>query len=215
MLRKDDTVINKQEPYESMSYQGSSFSLLVESFQLILPTRNTWKTSIFILAIGLPIGFLIGFSDNTVELVKDILTYIIDIDIGLLGITFTGYVFFQVLVTVTLQKRLLKTQDKTSKNNINMFQKSNRYYVNIMLLYAIFIFACIVTRIVLSNIDNNTVMFSCNLINNIAATLIIFVYMYYGLYIIWELKSFIFNLYQTYNAYSLDQYYSSIKEDTH
>ena len=98
---------NEQELYESMYYQGSSFSLLIESFRLIVPTRKTWKTAIFIFMVGLPIGLWIGFSNNTVELVKDILTYLIDIDIALFGITFTGYVFFQVLISVTLQKKVI------------------------------------------------------------------------------------------------------------
>lgn len=152
----------------------------------------------------------IGFSLQTVEWFKDILSYIIEIDIALLGIVFTGYVFFQVLVNKELLKRLISEKHDDNESKL---QESNEYFIGVMILYILFIFICIILKILFFKVDDSFLVFSNQCVNCIWATLLLFLFLYYAFALLWEIKSFIFNIFQIFNGYTATQILEYIKED--
>ena len=190
----------------------SSFQLLIKSLNIFRPTKEHALTIGFISIISIVCGMFLGFSAKTVDLSKDILSYFIEIDIALLGIIFTGYVFFQVLVNKELLKRLLS--ENNHKTDESKLQESNEYFVQVMILYVLFIFLCIIIKILLSTVNNSFVLFRCNMLNNILASSLLIIFIYYELFIIWEVKSFIFNIFQIFNGYTATQIIESIQDES-
>ncbi len=195
---------------EKMFSKKTSFQLLKESFTIILPSSKNIKTILFISSISMICAILIGFSFQTVEWFKDILSYIIEIDIALLGIVFTGYVFFQVLVNKELLKRLISEKHDDNESKL---QESNEYFIGVMILYILFIFICIILKILFFKVDDSFLVFSNQCVNCIWATLLLFLFLYYAFALLWEIKSFIFNIFQIFNGYTATQILEYIKEN--
>ena len=114
--------------------------------------------------------------------------------VALFGIVFTGYALFQALIDKDMLKRMLKV--KEGKTNI---QISNDYFLNVMIL-DIF---CVILNIGLLLLLK---VFPVELLNYVDAIFIsvvaiVFFTFYFSIQAlaIWEMKSFVFNIYQFFN----------------
>ena len=89
-------------------------------------------------------------------------------------------------------------EDKTKSK----LQETNESFVEYMMLNLISIIVSLLLKIILSSIPAEFVAFSKMLTNNIIATLLISLYFYFILTIIWEVKSFIYNVFQVFNMHA-------------
>lgn len=71
-----------------------------------------------------------------------------------------------------------------------------------MLLNVVAIIVSLLLRITISCIPEEFVVFKELVYNNITAAFLISLYFYFIITIVWEIKSFVFNIFQLFNAYA-------------
>lgn len=179
-----------------------SMELLSEAIKRMKPS---WRRIIFLFIVSLifsPICYRIGFSKETIELMIKNIEFVNSVVLALFAIIVTGYAIFQALSSDDLIFSLLSYKVKDEP----YFRIFNIYFLGIASLYLISISVNFVAIFFLKNIDPHySVSFLSNLTANIITTCIIFVYFFYHLFLITEVKSFLFNLYQGLNIYALSK----------
>lgn len=220
MSKKEKTGLG----FESMFKQKSSENLLLKAFEIFLPKRgnkennekennkkenNILKCTCSFVASVLS-AFLIGFSSCTVDAMKSIIDTFITVYIGLLGVTFTGYAFFLALINGRLIEILVDTPN--AKGEENKFSEMNESFVRLMFLYISFLTLNIVLKILLSPVDNNFKIFDNIMIDNILAAVGILVYTYCSLIAVWHVKSYVYNIFQTFNLHAIEEYIENKKK---
>lgn len=166
----------------------TSLNLLYEAFDLISPLNaKQWKTTLFISILSVAVGLLAGLSGNALSILDELLPIILNTNIALLIFTFMGFGLFQMLMNDETRKVFIEYDKKTGENKL---EESEQYYVKVVLLYALAVFICLLGNMLLKLISGN------NIVVNIILTDVLIAFTYYELYITWELKSFVFNIYQ-------------------
>lgn len=166
----------------------TSLNLLYEAFDLISPLNaKQWKTTLFISILSVAVGLLAGLSGNALSMFDELLPIILNANIALLIFVLMRFGLFQILMTDETRKMFIEYDKKTGKNKL---EESEQYYVKVILLYVLAVFICLLGNMFLKLISGN------NIVVNIILTDIFIAFTYYELYIVWELKSFAFNVYQ-------------------
>ncbi|WP_188400436.1 hypothetical protein [Sporomusa sp. GT1] len=183
---------------ENLFSKRSSTQIFKSAFKEILPCKGTWFSfTLIIVLIGVP-SCVIGFSDKTIEFFIASVEILNNIILALFAVVFTGYAFFQALINKEFLVRLLSnTNGKKSK-----LQESNEYFANVMMLDVFAIISNAFLLITFKSIPNEFCLFSENWINNILAILLIWIYFSLMFLIIWEMKSFVYNAFQLFNAHA-------------
>lgn len=189
---------------ESMFELKSSEKLLIGSFNIFVPRKNNIIKCLCSFIISLILAGVIGFSLYTIDIMEKVAETFIAVYIGLLGVTFTGYAFFQALITGKLIELLIDRPDERKKEN--KFLETNESFVKLILLYIFFLLMNIILKILFSSIDVNTNVFSNAQVNNSVATMGIIVYMYCSLIAVWHVKSYVYNIFQIFNLRAIREY---------
>lgn len=96
-------------------------------------------------------------------------------------------------------------QPTKSKNEIqekSKLQESNESFVECMMLNLLAVIISLLLNIIINSISNDFLMFDEKIFNDSLAITLMSFYFYFILTIIWEVKSFIFNIFQLFNAYA-------------
>lgn len=181
----------------------SSNQLIKRSLRVFEISKKNRKKIVCLYIISVFIATFVGFSPNTASIVCDTAQTMIDIMLGMFGIVFTGYALFQALMNKQLLIRMLSSDEKNGKDKSkSKLQETNESFVEYMMLNLISIIVSLFLKIIASSIPNKAVIFSKMSTNNIVATLLISLYFYFILIIMWEAKSFIFNVFQVFNMHA-------------
>lgn len=194
---------------ESMFKLKSSENLLLRSFKIFLPKKDNLLKCICFFMVSALCAFIIGFSLSTVTAMKSVIETFITVYIGLLGVTFTGYAFFQALITGKLIEILVDTPNEKKKEN--KFSEMNESFVELMLLYISFLTLNIVLKILLSTVDDTFKMFNDVTVNSALTITGIWVYTYCSLIAVWHVKSYVYNIFQVFNLHAIGEYIESKK----
>lgn len=190
--------IDVEKIIKLFSARRTSIQAFWDSINELKPNRdNAISFSILIIISLVPAG-IIAFSTDTIELFGKAIDSINTIILALFSIVFTGYVFFQALMSKELLKRLLVV----STENKTMLQINNEYFVNIMMLDILAVIINIFLMLIFKSIPNNFYIFKDIYTNNIIAFIGLWTYLSLMILIIWEMKSFVFNVFQLFNAYA-------------
>lgn len=186
---------------EKLAKVGTSEKRLISAFTIFKPTKRNWKKYLYILFLcGIP-TYLISTSLETVSLFGEALDIIMDVILALFGIIFTGYAFFQALVNDELLLNML--EESNIKKKKSKLQETNEFFVELMMLYVVSIMSLVVLRITISAIPDEFVLCNNSLWNNFIAAFLIELYFVFNAFILWETKSFIFNVFQLFNAHTV------------
>jgi len=182
---------------------GSS-SIFFKSLTLLKFSKdNIIRKIIFIAVEGFAASVIVQ-QYLTIPITKEIAGILISIIISLIAIVFTGYAFFQALINDRLLIALLSVD---SKKNANL-AKTNEYFAEVMtnqITCLIVDFAVAAFSIIM---PNDWCLFSNNAINEILAFGALLFFFYINIESIWEMRSFVYNVYQLYNLHA----YSRILE---
>ncbi|MDQ0086726.1 cation transport ATPase [Paenibacillus anaericanus] len=200
---------------EKLISKRSSKAVFMEAFIEILPKRENWISFLIFSVIAIIPALIIGVSINTVELFYKAIANLNPIILALFAIVFTGYALFQALINDDLLKRLIiadgatqnkksKSKDGTSKDESgkSKLQENNEYFVKFMMLI---VFAIIINAILLLLVGSLPEDFHLpikNIFNNMLAAISIWAYFVFMILILWEMKSFVFNMFQLFNAHA-------------
>ncbi|GGC97824.1 hypothetical protein [Pontibacillus salipaludis] len=160
------------------------------------------KNRLFIL-----IGFFIAFFnlylfvftkhingiEHTLTIVENVTTF----SITILAVLITGYAIFQALATGSTLYNLVKTK----QGSVSYFMRYNDYFFSVSLLYLSVIVLNFLLFIFLNGIPVNwSLPFYCTNGNNTIYSFLMSLYIILILNSLFELKSFIFNLYSVFST---------------
>lgn len=180
----------------------TSQEALKDAINEILPKKNSIISFAIILLISFVLSIKLYLSDSTVDILENIVQELNGVVIALFGILFTGYSFFQALVDKDLLVKMLKEKG----NKKSYFQITNEYFLNVMLLYGIDIFVNVSVMLVFCIFKDLFSVISGNKILILSFILLVAMYFVYNLLLLWEMKSFIFNIFQLFNIHSVCVY---------
>lgn len=181
----------------------SSKRLIFNSLEIFKPTKRSLKRQLILYAVAVIVSAFVGVSYDTKSIMVDTVQTILDIILALFGIIFTGYAFFQALINDELLIRLMKDTSKDEGGEEkSKLQETNEEFIHCMMLNILIILLSFLLKIVVNSIPDNFLVFDKIIHNNIFATALISIYIYIVISVVWEVKSFIFNLFQLFNVYA-------------
>lgn len=187
---------------EKMLEPQSSSAIMMESFENLKPTKKDILKIILICLIAAIPAIFIGCSKDTVSIFRYSVEKINDVLLAIFGIVFTGYVFFQALINNELLIRMLN--DKVEKNGkeISKLQETNEEFVYLMMICAFSIIFNLFLLLCFGAVPNDYLFFKERIYNNIGAIILLFFYLFFIFYIMCEIKSFIFNIFQLFKLHA-------------
>lgn len=182
---------------EELKKKSSSSKELFKSLKILVPNKDNIIRKIVFLTIEIVFCVVVAKQINTIALAKDIFQVILSVVIALVAIVFTGYAIFQALINDKLLIALLSVENKDG----NLYG-TNAYFVRVM----IFQIACLIMDvfiiILLIALPEEWVLFTNNTTNEICAMILLLFAVYCNIEGIWEMKSFIFNVFQMFNLHA-------------
>lgn len=203
------------EAVEQMLKAKKSEDLLKQSFGIYFKfDRGNIISRIIIILISICFSVRIS-TIETVIVMRDISSVMIDVAIAVFGIIFTGYTLFQAvlnkeLILLFMQDIKKDAKKKESKSTLHI---TNWNFVQLMFQFAIMIFVNLLLKISLTIIPDDFRVFSLEILNVMLAGILLFAYFYQAMVILWRLISFLYNIYQLFNTYAVSEYLSSISNN--
>lgn len=203
--------VEPKDSIEELLKQKTSESLLIESFGIYkLKKSNLFKCLVFGFFCAV-LAYVIGISNDTINIFASIVDIVLSIVLALLGIAFTGYTFFQALINGKLIELLISGRNQeTNKSN---FTEINESFIELMMLYIFITVISFFLKVYCTSIDSGLWLTPNLTINNILAMLGIFVYLYLSVMAIWHIKSFVYNIFQLFNMRAVREYLDLKKEE--
>lgn len=203
------------EAVQELLRNKSSKSIMVSSFNVFKMKKENRTKQIILYIVALIPSILIGISVQTVGVLTDSLQTILEVVLALFGIVFMGYSFFQALINRELLIRMIQetTYDESNEKEKSKLQETNESFVECMMLNLCSIMLTLLLKIVVSCIPENFQLFHRLEYNNFAAVILISVYFYIIAIVIWEVKSFVFNIFQLFNVYAGTRILGLFKKD--
>lgn len=183
---------------ENLTKKYNSTQILIDSLEIIKINKSNCFRKIVFICIEVMISIVMAHQVNTISLTKEVFEIVVSVVIALLAIVFTGYAFFQALINKKMLITLLSVDDNQGGN----LSQTNKYFAEVMIFQmacllldlAIVIFAIIVPQ--------EWILLKNNMINEMIAVFGLFIGLYFNVESIWEMKSFIFNVFQLFNLHA-------------
>lgn len=182
-----------------------STTVLKKSIGRIWGLKN--KSYIRIIVFGvfvLYIAFTLSKSVETIGQSELIISIVQEVLVAVFATVFTGYALFQALLSDTLLiKMLSSTLNNDNEKSNSYIKESNQYFAELMMALFITIVLDVFLRVFLNTVQERWCLFSNNTINEVVSFLVIVVISYINIEVLWETKSFIFNVYELFNAHAM------------
>lgn len=180
----------------------SSNQIILDAAKMFLPK---WKSkTVYLMAFLMAVipAYLMSISEWTVVIFKDAVQLMNDIILALFGIVFTGYALFQALIGEEMLIRMINTVESTDREEKSKLQESNELFAKVMMMEFICIVISVLIILILSCIPETFNFFDNAFINEIVAGFGICLYLYISFVALFEIKSFIFNIFQLFNFHA-------------
>lgn len=163
--------------------------------------NKTLKKSIIL--ISLILSIYSGIGDYTKIILGDYLDILMNINLIMFGLLFTGYSIFQALLSEKIIIILLNVKEKkTDPDEKSLLLRNNEYFINVMIVqfYCILLDVFIILIMKCINALNFNIFFASHrIIIDIIASFVIFAIISINLFSIVEVKSFIINIFRIFN----------------
>ncbi len=202
------------EVIERLLEGQSSNKIFKSALNVFNISKKTYKKQGCIYFISLIAAIFVGVSYDTKIVMVDSVQMVLDVMLGLFGIVFTGYAFFQALINKELLIRMLvNLSEEDEAGTKSKLQETNESFVKCMILNLLSIIISMLLKIIVNSISDDFLLFEDIVIDNIIASVLISFYFYLILTIIWEIKSFIFNVFQLFNSHAGARVLELFEED--
>lgn len=188
-----------------MSVQEKNIDKLLEIEETRKLQREIYKEirikkgniSYFLLAVAasLIISYCISYSYRTEQYFFKCVEILNEVEIAFLGILFTAYSLFQAMMGNEFCVVMSKTKN-------NLLYKSNRSFLNLILLYANIIIINIIIIISLNMVSEGMLLFDDVMLCSTVCFICIGGYLLYTFMILKEMERFTINLYRMFNSYN-------------
>ncbi len=173
--------------------------------EIRLCKKSVWQYIIAII-FGAVIAVVASYSYGTVNVMKEVSELLFDTSIGIIGLVLSAYSIFQALIQKELIKVLIKSDD-------NLLKRSNKTFLNIVVLYVINALISLIARIILSAIGKEFIIFENIKLCNFFSVILIFGYMTFNLLLLLELIVFTVNLYRMFCVHNTINAIDAVKDD--
>lgn len=204
----------KEETINNLLKSSKSEKIFVRSLNVYKINNNNMRENIFIFLICTIISLIIGTSENTVSLVTNIVSILLNVFLALFGIVFTGYAIFQTLLSDRLIINLFE-DTIVDINNVekSKLQETNENFVSLMMLFIFGIIVNLILNIIMPVFPIDYCLFDNIIICNFVASLLINILLYFMGIIIWRMVSFIGNIFHLFNAYSVARLIEALNKE--
>lgn len=187
---------------ENMFASRSSNHILASAVKMCIP-KNDSKWQCFIsLLISIILSYLIATSNETVTIFHDGVFLINDVFLALFSIVFTGYAFFQALIGKEMLIRLFQETVRNGEKDESKFQEINELFADVMMIILLCIFISIILILVLKCVPQDANILESQAYNELLAGIGISMYFYMVFMVLFEIKSFIFNVFELFNFHA-------------
>ena len=190
----------------------TSSQLLLKSMDLFKITRKNILRKILFLVIQICLAYNLSKAVNAIEILKSSIITLNEVLIALFGIVFTGYALFQALIGKKMLIYMVGNNSKSEKD-ISYLKESNLYFVKFMLIQFLGITINILLIIILNLLPQYWSLFSDNNMNVFSSTVIITFIFHYYFEVLWETKSFVFNVFQLFNIHAMSRVIENQNDD--
>lgn len=183
--------------------RNSSVELIQAIKILKFNKQNIWRKIGFII-IEFAMAISLALSSTTLIKVGTILEMLNGVLIAFFAVVFTGYALFQALIGDGLLLYLVNDTVKEEGEERSQLENSNDYFVKVMLIQFVVIILNAFCMMIMNVItDMKTICLFDSHIKDLISCIIIFVIFHFNFEAIWEIKSFIFNVFQLFNSHAM------------
>lgn len=201
MLEKEKIAQNVQK----LSINIDSTQMLRAAFELIeIKRENIKRKVIFLVPISI-VCLILAMSKETINQTESILEMINTVILSLFAVVFTGYALFQALMGDKLLLLLLMIESTNDNDASSKLEETNRYFVKVMLLQFFLVMVNLSVRIFLKLIPTDWTLFNSITWNEQICFVVLLALLYVNMDVIWETKSFIFNVFQLFNLHAFSR----------
>ena len=189
-----------------------SSKLILSSFKELKPNKSTLIGTILSIGFGALGAYLVGWAEETIELLSQTASILLNIKIALFGCIFAVYSIIISFLSDDMMKRL--SAIPSSKDNAaSILKKYTRYFESI--LFQFFIGICIsgIVSLFCVWMPSNYRLTHSLIFDNTIATSLLFLYFYFSFRLIYEIKSMVYNTVQLYRYSIAFKFIAFVKDE--
>lgn len=199
---------------EKLLQSESSENLIKKAFKALKVEKKDRKSRVVIYLVCGLLALGLGFTQDTVEALREASDTILNVLLALFGIIFTGYALIQAFMDKHLLVQLINDSKKEeSGNEKSRLQDINESFVYLIIMFIMATLFTLTLKIALTCIPNDFIIFQSMLVNNFIAALIISMYFFFLGIIFWRIMGFISTIYHLFNAYAVAQIIEMLSEE--
>lgn len=183
---------------EKLTEKSNSNKVFLQSLKILKPNKSNFLHKLIFGIIEVTVAFIMAKRTDTIGLTENVLQVVITVMLAFLAVVFAGYAFFQALINDKLLVSMIATGDK--KNN--KLSEANIYFAEVMIFQIVCMLLDLLVIVFMIVLPEDWTLLSNNMLNEAFATIGISFLLYCNVEIIWEMKSFIFNVFQLFNLHA-------------
>ena len=180
---------------EKLTEKSNSNKVFLQSLKILKPNKSNFLHK---LIFGITVAFIMAKRTDTIGLTENVLQVVITVMLAFLAVVFTGYAFFQALIN----DKLLVSMIATGDNKNNKLSEANIYFAEVMIFQIGCMLLDLLVIVFMIVLPEDWTLLSNNMLNEAFATIGISFLLYCNVESIWEMKSFIFNVFQLFNLHA-------------
>ena len=183
---------------EKLTEKSNSNKVFLQSLKILKPNKSNFLHKLIFGIIEVTVAFIMAKRTDTIGLTENVLQVVITVMLAFLAVVFTGYAFFQALIN----DKLLVSMIATGDNKNNKLSEANIYFAEVMIFQIGCMLLDLLVIVFMIVLPENWTLLSNNMLNEALATIGISLLLYCNVESIWEMKSFIFNVFQLFNLHA-------------
>ena len=183
---------------EKLTEKSNSNKVFLQSLKILKPNKSNFLHKLIFGIIEITVAFIMAKRTDTIGLSENVLQVVITVMLAFLAVVFTGYAFFQALINDKLLVSMIVAGD--DKNN--KLSEANNYFAEVMIFQIGCMLLDLLVIVFMIVLPEDWTLLSNNMLNEAFATIGISFLLYCNVESIWEMKSFIFNVFQLFNLHA-------------
>ena len=181
-----------------LTEKSNSNKVFLQSLKILKPDKSNFLHKLIFGIIEVILAIIMVKRVDTISLTEDVLQVVITVMLAFLAVVFTGYAFFQALINDKLLVSMIVAGD--DKNN--KLSEANNYFAEVMIFQIGCMLLDLLVIVFMIVLPEDWTLLSNNMLNEAFATIGISFLLYCNVESIWEMKSFIFNVFQLFNLHA-------------
>lgn len=183
---------------EKLTEKSNSNKVFLQSLKILKPNKSNFLHKLIFGIIEVTVAFIMAKRTDTIGLTENVLQVVITVMLAFLAVVFTGYAFFQALIN----DKLLVSMIAIGDNKNNKLSEANIYFAEVMIFQIGCMLLDLLVIVFMIVLPEDWTLLSNNMLNEAFATIGISFLLYCNVESIWEMKSFIFNVFQLFNLHA-------------